>query len=281
MSRIKIVTDSTADLPRALIQRYGITVTPLKVFFNDGIPLKDGVDIKTEEFYSRLVKKGESSRTSQPTPLEFAQLYKKLSADGNSIISIHISSAMSGTCQSAKVAKEMMPGADIEVVDSKVTSMGLGLIVLEAARVASEGRTKNDILKYINKMISTVQVYFIVDTLEYLKRGGRIGKAQAFWGAILSIKPLLYLKDGLVQPLEKVRGRAKAIDKLVHIVGEKTGKQKIKCSLVHGADPTGMEQFTRIIVPRLNCDQPIYSVAGAVIGTHTGPGVLGFTFIPE
>lgn len=281
MNRVKIVTDSTADLPKELILKHNITVTPLKVFFNDGRPLRDGVDIGAEEFYHRLAEKGEMSRTSQPTPAEFARTYKKLSSDGSSIISIHISSAMSGTCQSAGIAKEMTTGADVTVIDSKVTSMGLGLIVLEAARAAGEGKTKGDVLEYINNMINSVQVYFIVDTLEYLKRGGRIGKAQAFWGAILSIKPLLYLRDGLVQPLEKVRGRAKAIDRLAHIVTEKAGKQKIRCSFVHGMDPAGMEQLVQMMAPRLNYDQPILSVAGAVIGTHTGPGVLGLAFIPE
>lgn len=281
MNRVRIVTDSTADLPKELVAKYEITVVPLKVIFNGEEAFRDGVDIETEEFYRRQVERRETSTTSQPTPVEFASVYSKLAAGGNSIISIHISSGMSGTYQSARMSKEMVSGADIEVIDSKVTSMGLGLIVLEAAREAGEGKSKDDILGRVNELISKTEVFFVVDTLEYLLRGGRIGKAQAFLGTILNIKPLLYLKDGLVQPYEKVRGKAKAIERLAQIVEEKVGKQKIKCSLVHGMDPAGMEQLRQKVMSRLNCDEPVVSKLGAVVGTHVGPGVIGIIFISE
>lgn len=281
INRVRIVTDSTADLPKELAAKYEITVVPLKVIFNGEESFKDGVDIETEEFYRRQVERREISTTSQPTPAEFASAYSRLAAGGDSILSIHISSGLSGTYQSARLAEEMVPGADIRVIDSKVTSMGLGLIVLEAARAAAEGKSKEDILEIVNDRISKINVFFIVDTLEYLMRGGRIGKAQAFLGTILNIKPLLYLKDGLVQPYEKVRGKAKAIERLAQIVEEKVGKQKIKCSLVHGMDPAGVEQLRQKITSRLNCDEPVVSKLGAVVGTHVGPGVLGIVFIPE
>lgn len=211
MSKVKIVTDSTADLPKELASKHEIAVVPLKVIFNDEEPLRDGVDIETEQFYRRQVEKKEYSRTSQPAPAEFYKVYSELSAGGGSIISIHLSSTLSGTCQSARTAREMLPEADIDVIDSKSASMGLGLIVLEAARAAGDGKTKKEILGLVNKMISSAQVYFVVDTLEYLARGGRIGKAQALLGTILSIKPLLCLKEGLVEPLEKIRGKSRAI----------------------------------------------------------------------
>lgn len=281
MSVVKIVTDSTADLPKELAVKYGITVVPLKVIFNDDEPLRDGVDIDTEQFYRRQVEKKEYSRTSQPTPAEFSKVYQELSLYDDSIISIHLSSGLSGTCQSAQMAKEMLPGADIEVIDSKMASMGHGLIALEAARAAAEGKSKDEILGIVRHMIAGAMLYFIVDTLEYLARGGRIGKAQALLGNILSIKPVLYLKDGIVHPLEKIRGRAKAIERLSQIIEEKVGKRRVKCSLVHGMDPEGMKQLHQKIVPLLSCDEPVCSTLGAVIGTHTGPGVLGVIVFPE
>ncbi|MCL6634163.1 MAG: DegV family protein [Peptococcaceae bacterium] len=281
MSGIKIVTDSTADLPKRLVAEYGITVVPLKVIFEGDEPLRDGVDIETEQFYHRQIQKKEMSRTSQPTPAEFALAYSELAAGGNSIISIHISAGMSGTYQSAVMAKELLPGADIEVIDSRVVSLALGLLVLEAARAAKEGKSKEEILKDIDRMISEMQVYFVVDTLEYLARGGRIGKAQAFLGTILNVKPILYLKDGLIHPYEKVRGKARAIERLAQIAGEKAGRQKVKCALVHGMDPDGMEQLRLKIANKLNYDSLVTSTLGAVVGTHVGPGVVGFIFIPE
>lgn len=280
MSVVKIVTDSTADLPKELAAKYGITVVPLKVIFNDDEPLRDGVDIDTEQFYRRQVEKKEYSRTSQPAPAEFCKVYEELSLCGDSIISIHLSSSLSGTCQSAQMAKEMLPGADIEVIDSKLASMGHGMIALEAARAAAEGKSKDEILGIVRHMIEGAMLYFIVDTLEYLARGGRIGKAQALLGNILSIKPVLYLKDGIVHPLEKIRGRAKAIERLSQIIEEKVGKRRVKCSLVHGMAPEGMKQLYQKIVPLLNCDEPVCSTLGAVIGTHTGPGVLGVIVFP-
>lgn len=281
MNQVKIVTDSTADLPKDLAAKYGITVVPLKVIFNDDEPLRDGVDINTEQFYRRLVEKKEYSRTSQPAPAEFYKVFKDLTSDGSSVVSLHLSSCLSGTCQSAQMARDMLPGADIEVIDSKLASMGHGMIALEAARAAGEGKSKDEILGIVRHMISGAMLYFIVDTLEYLARGGRIGKAQALLGNILNIKPILYLKDGIVHPLEKIRGRAKAIERLSQIIEEKAGKRRVKCSLVHGLDPEGMKQLYQKIVPLLHCDEPVCSTLGAVIGTHTGPAVLGIIVFPE
>lgn len=281
LNQVKIVTDSTADLPKELAAKYGITIIPLKVIFNDDEPLRDGVDIDTEQFYRRQVERKEYSRTSQPTPAEFCSLYRELSMSCSSIISIHLSSALSGTCQSAMMAKDMLPGLDIEVVDSRMASMGLGLIALEAARAADEDKTKAEIISAVKHMITGAELFFIVDSLDYLARGGRIGKAQAFLGTLLNIKPILFLKDGVVHPLEKARGRTNAIDKLAQIIGEKTGKSRFKCALVHGMDPKGIEQLHQKIMPLLDCDEIVFSTLGAVIGTHTGLGALGIAIIPE
>lgn len=276
MQSVHIVTDSTADLPKNLVRESGITVVPLKVIFGSAEALRDSVDIETAEFYRRQVEKQELSTTSQPTPSEFAEVYKDLSGQGGSIISIHISSGLSGTVQSARIAAGMLPEADIEVVDSRVVSMGLGLIVLEAARAAREGKTKAEIMSIISCMVDQTRVIFAVDTLEYLARGGRIGRAQAFLGTLLNIRPILHLKDGLVHPLEKVRGKSRAIDRIAQIAADSMGGRPVYCSLVHGMDPTGMEQLRQKAVAMLNlASEPVISELGAVVGTHTGPGVLG------
>ncbi|OQA08749.1 MAG: DegV domain-containing protein [Firmicutes bacterium ADurb.Bin373] len=281
MNQVKIVTDSTADLPPDLAAKYNITVVPLMVIFNDNEIFRDGVDIDTGQFYRRQIERKEYSRTSQPAPAEFLSIYKELSSSGSSVISIHLSSALSGACQSARMARDMLPGADIAVIDSKLASMGLGMIALEAARAAGAGKNKDEILRIVRQMISEGMLYFIVDTLEYLARGGRIGKAQALLGNILSIKPILYLKDGVVHPLEKTRGRAKAIDRLAQIVEKKVGQRRVKCALMHGMDPVGMRQLYENIMPLLNCDEPVCSTLGAVIGTHTGMGALGIAIFPD
>ncbi|HOV78696.1 MAG TPA: DegV family protein [Bacillota bacterium] len=281
MSRIRIVTDSTADLPKELVEKNEITVVPLKVTFQGEEAFLDGVNIDSEQFYRLLSEKKEIPVTSQPSPSEFAAVYKKLAQDGYSVISIHISSKMSGTFQSAIMGKKMVPGADIEVIDSKLVSMGLGMVVLEAAIAAKKGKTGREIVQIVNNLIAKSEVFFFVDTLEYLSRGGRIGKAGAFLGTILNIKPLLCIKDGIVYPYEKVRGRTKAIERMIQIVEERFGNRRVKCSLVHGDDPEGLSQLFQKIKTRLNCGEPVVSTAGSVVGTHAGPKVLGIILAHE
>jgi len=188
---------------------------------------------------------------------------------------------MSGTVQSARMGAGMVPEADIEVVDSRMTSMGLGLIALEAARAARAGKTKDEIMSIIRYMVDQTRVIFAVDTLEYLARGGRIGRAQAFLGTLWNIRPILCLKDGLVHPSEKVRGKARAIDRVAQIAAGSMGGRPVYCSLVHGMDPAGMEQLRQKAVAMLNLtSEPVISELGAVVGTHTGPGVLGIICCP-
>lgn len=281
MQSVFLVTDSTADLPKKLVQELEITVVPLKVIFESNEAFLDGVTIETAEFYRRQVEKKEFSSTSQPTPAEFADVYRELSAAGASIISIHLSSNLSGTVQSAHMAAGMLPELDIEVVDSKLASMGFGLVVLEAARAAREGKTKAEIMSHVKFMTEKVQVFFFVGTLEYLVRGGRIGKAQAFLGSLLNIRPILYLKEGIVEPFEKVRGKARAIERLVQVMVEKFGGQAVLCSLVHSIDPEGLEQLRLKVKEKLNlAAEPVVSELGAVIGTHVGPGVIGIICCP-
>jgi len=275
--KVRIVTDSTADLPGDLVKEYGIAVVPLKVRFGDEVFL-DGVDMNSRQFYERLSSGNQFSSTSQPSPAEFAEVYGKFVENGESIISIHISSAMSGTYQSAKLAAATFEEADIKVIDSRYVSTALGLAVLEAARAAREGRSRDEILELIYSILNKIEVYFFVDTLKHLEHGGRIGKATAFLGTVLNIKPVCTIKDGEVYPVEKVRGRKRALERLLQLAEERSAGKKIRCSLVHGNDPDTLEKLKAEAKKRLNIDEMVCSQLGAVVGTHAGPGVLGIIF---
>ena len=213
-TRIKIVTDSTADIPQELLKEYDIAFIPLKVIFGEE-SFRENIDIQPEEFYEKLVTYDGIPHTSQPSPGEFCDLYKELTAEGSAVISIHISSHMSGTIQSARLAASMLENSDITVIDSKLVAYALGCVVVAAAKAAKAGKSKAEILELIQLMIEEVNTYFIVDTLEYLAKNGRIGKATSFLGSMLNIKPVLTIEDGLITPFEKVRSKSKAIDLLI------------------------------------------------------------------
>ncbi len=277
MPKIKIVTDSTADLPTELVKEYGITVVPLEVHFGEEVYL-DGVDMNSSQFFKKLKASDTISSTSQPTPVEFAKVYENIVKNGDNVLSIHISSRMSGTIQSALLAKTMFPNSIIEVVDSRFVSMATGLIVLEAARLVKEGVGLEDILKHIVAVQNTMRVYFYVDTLRYMELGGRIGKATAFLGTLLNIKPLLTIEDGLVGPYEKIRGKNKAIRRVLQIVEEETKGEKVRGAIVHGDNLTEMEYLYGILSEQPSFTSLVKSELGAVVGTHAGPGMVGIIF---
>lgn len=279
MGKLRIITDSTADLPDDIVQRYNINVVPLKVFFGEEVYL-DGVEITSEEFFRRQTR-GEISSTSQPSPAEFVECYTPLVKAGDEIISIHISSLMSGTVQSANLARTMLNYPGLEVVDSGLTSVALGILVLNAARAAEEGKGREEIKGLIGRWISDLKVYFMVDTLEYLQRGGRIGKAQAFLGTLLNVKPLLTIDGGLVSPYEKVRGKSKALARIIAIMGEKYGYgARIQCLVTHGDFPQGAEELKKGLRENFDCTEIIDSRLGTVVGTHTGPSLAGCVCLP-
>lgn len=271
---MKIVSDSTADLPESLIKEYEIEIVPLKVHFVEEVFL-DWVELKPEEFYYKLEKADMLPKTSQPSPADFAEKYKELGED-ETIISIHISSELSGTYQSAIMAKEMLPYMDIHVFDSKLASMAHGMIVIEAAKAVKAGKTKKEVLQLIDNLINRIKIYFIVDTLEYLQKNGRIGRAQAMLGSLLNIKPILTLEDGIVTPKEKARGRTKALDRLIKICKEEYGTERqVKVALVHGNVLDEALKLKEKAEEVFQFDEAIISELGAVIGSHTGPGTVG------
>lgn len=281
VTRVRIVTDSTADLPAEIIEKYGLTVVPLKVMFGQEI-YREGLELNSRQFYEKLRAYPDLPTTSQPSPQEFVEAYRPLTEEGASIISIHISASLSGTLQSARLAKTMLGYEDLEVIDSRLVSLALGLVVLAAAEKAFAGGTKEEVLEAARSVMDHVEAYFLVDTLEYLQRGGRIGKAQAFLGSLLNIKPICTLREGIIYPYEKVRGRAKGIERLAEIAAEKfPSDTPVWCALVHGDDPGGLEELKEKVQRKLNCSRLLTGEIGPVVGTHGGPGLLGVIVSPR
>lgn len=281
MGRIRIVTDSTADLPKETADRLGIIVVPLKVNFGHDV-YRDGADLTPSEFITRLKRETDLPTTSQPSPGEFVAVYEKLIAKGDTVISIHISGKLSGTVQSAKTAKTMTDSRDIYVIDSKTASMGLGLIVLAAAKAAEEGLSLREILSMVNEKIERSFVIFLVQTLEYLEKGGRIGKASTLLGSILKIKPILTIEDGQVIPLEKARGESKAIERISEIIAERTDSSRwYKCAFVYGDNYGGALKLKERLSEVLNSEKPLVTELGPVIMAHVGPELIGIAICPE
>lgn len=278
---VKIVTDSTADLPQVLAEELDIAVVPLKVHFGEEEYL-DWIELDSESFFQKLKNSDTMPRTSQPSPADFEAVYKRVGEYGDSIISLHISAQLSGTYQSATIAKSMLEDMDIEVIDSKVTSMALGLVVVEAARAAKEGKSKEEILALVYNNMSKCRIFFGVDTLEYLQKNGRIGKAAALLGGMLNVKPVLTLENGAIIPKEKVRGKSKLQQVLVDTLAQEAdGEVKGRVVVLHGDALDDALKLKEKIDEKYNFKESLISQIGAVIGTHTGPGVLGVAVIYE
>jgi DegV family protein with EDD domain len=237
MSKVMIVTDSTSNLTPALLDGNPIRVLPLQLIWGHRI-YRDGIDISAKDFYVDLEKATIMPTTSQTTPEEFKQAYAELIEEGYDILSIHISSKLSGTLDSATQAKRAFPEAHIELVDSLSTSMAMGLQVMAAARLAANGGSLQECKALAEKAKDQTGVYFAVNTLEYLKRGGRIGGASAFLGTALGLKPVLELKDGRVEAIERVRTMSKATDRLLDLLEERIGgKRPVRLSTLHADAP--------------------------------------------
>jgi DegV family protein with EDD domain len=281
MSRVHIVTDSTADLPAGLVEAEGLDVTsvPLNVHFGHET-FKDKLDLTNEEFFRRLATSPVLPTTSQPSAGDFEAAYRAVAADGAPICSIHLSARLSGTHQSATMAAGAVAadGATVQVVDSLNASLGLGFLVLAAARLARDGARLADIVEHVERMKPNIHLVFALDTLEYLQRGGRIGRAQALLGSLLSIKPILRLDEGQVVPLRRERTRARAIDALVSIAGDL--ERVTTLGVIHSGAPADAaaltERLATVVRPPIEPGAIVTSEFGPVVGTHTGPAAVGF-----
>src|SRR5579884_740575 len=253
MQPVRIVTDSTCDLPRSICEQLGIVVVPLNVHFGETI-YRDGVDITSDQFFEMLATSPELPKTSQPATALFEETYNRLAAEGSAIVSIHLSAKLSGTFQAASMARDAIRNRClIEVVDSRSASLGLGLIVMAAAEMAQVGASQRDIISYVRRLVPNVHVVCVVETLEYLQRGGRIGRARAFLGTLLNIRPIIKLEDGEVQPVEKVRTRSKAIDWLVEFVELFPNIDRL--ALLHSNTPGDVETLLRRLEPLYPLDR--------------------------
>lgn len=269
---IKVVTDSSADLPAQLAKELGITVVPLYVRFGEEV-LRDRVDISEDEFYQRLLHDPVHPSTIQPTPQDFADVYQKLSKEADGIISIHISSKLSGTCSSALQGKELVKkGCPIEVVDSQMTTMGLGLPAIEAAKMARAGKSLPQVVKEVKQIIPSIHLLGLLDTLKYLALGGRIGKAKALVGSILNLKPVLILRDGEILPAGRVRSRAKGIDRLFDFVKNATDIQDL--AVVYNTTPDEAQMLVERIGSIFAKERIRLARLGPMLGVHCGPGIL-------
>jgi DegV family protein with EDD domain len=269
---VAIVTDSTADLPPALASARGITVVPLTLHL-DGQSLLDGVDITPGEFYRRLPTATTHPTTSQPSPGRFAETYTALLQNHDSILSIHISEKLSGTFDSARQAAAMTDPKRIRVIDSGVASMSLGLITLVASTLSARSADAEAIEAKVLAMKPHLQTYFSVATLEFLRRGGRIGRANALVGSVLQVKPVLCISDGLVTPLERVRTFERALARIIELTRE-LDRGKGVCIIVGHADAEAdAERVARELKPI--ADTLMIQPLGPVVGAHAGPGVVG------
>ncbi|MBA7482642.1 Protein DegV [subsurface metagenome] len=276
---VKIVTDSAADLPDQLVQELGITVVPLYVRFGKEV-YRERVEISEDEFYHRLEHDPIHPVTIQPGPQDFLEVYKELSPDAEGIVSIHISGKLSGTCNSAMLAKEMMEtGCPIEVIDSQSITMGLGFIAIVAATMAKAGENLDKVVEEVKQAIPNIRVLGLLDTLKYLLLGGRIGKAKALLGSILNVKPMLTLKDGEVVPAGQVRTRIKGIQRLFDFVKDASNIQDL--AILHNTTPDEAQTLAEQVAPIFAKERIKFARLGTTLGVHGGPGFLAVALREE
>jgi DegV family protein with EDD domain len=279
MAKIAFVTDSTAYLTPEQIDKYNITVVPLSVIF-DNTAYREGVDLSSEEFYRMLKEAKSLPSTSQPPVGEFAAAFERLLQDHDTVMCLLLSGQLSGTMRSAETAAQMV-GGNIIVVDSKIASYGIAGPLMDGAEVAARGGSPEDVLRVWNNAIANMKSLFVIDTLEYLHKGGRIGGAAAVFGALLQIKPILTVRDGRIELFEKVRTHKRAIERMLAEFHE-TAKQgtPLRVGVVHSrreADALELKEQLVAEYPHIHAE---VSELGPVIGTHTGPGVLALLYYP-
>jgi DegV family protein with EDD domain len=284
MAKVAIVTDSTTNLPEEVTQNLPIFTVPLHVIWGEKSYL-DQVDMSSDEFYARLKSDKVLPTTSQPAPQAFKETYVKLLEEGYDILTITIASKLSGTMDSAIQARAMLPGPRIELVDSQTTSLALGFMVLAAARTAGQGATLQECKKIAEQARGKVGVLFVLRTLEFLARGGRIGGASAFVGTLLNLKPILEIKDGRVEAVERVRTSAKAVDRLLDIFEQRARLDScppLRLAVLHSDTPDEAQQVLDRACQRFGIsevNEAFIGRVGPVIGVHAGPGALGIAYL--
>ncbi len=279
MSKVAVVTDSTAYIPQNFLQEYQITVAPQILIWGEKT-YEDGVDIQPDEFYKRLKTTTIMPSSSQVAIPKFRDIFQTLLDQGKEIIAILISSKLSGTIDSAQQAKEMLPGAPIEIIDSYTTSMAMGLQVLTVARAAQAGESLTECKRLAEEARNHTGVVFAVETLEFLHRGGRIGGASRFLGTALNIKPILEVRGGRVEPVERIRTRKKSLLRVMEIIEQRVqGKSPLRLAALHANAEEDGHFLLDELSKKLKPSESIFSTVSPVIGTHTGPGTVGIAYM--
>ncbi len=279
-SNTAIVVDSTSDMPEVLRTDPNVSMVPLNVHFGDET-YRDWIDLKPREFYARLLTVERLPTTSQPSAGAFLAEYRRLREGFENVYSIHLSGKLSGTVESARLAQSQVDG--VTVVDTEVACLAISLLVQCLLRKLDEGTTDQEFQAFIDRYTQKSGRLFMLDTLEYLQRGGRIGRASSLAGSLLNIKPLLTFSDGVVAPYKKVRGERKAVTAMVEYFLELTRPGvPVRVGLSHAAAPQKMEELEAMIMATdRESDICLRGEVGAVIGTYAGPGAVALFFIEE
>ncbi len=270
---IRVVTDSTSDLPPEVAERWHITVLPCYVVEGD-VTYKDGVDLSHDQFYHLLTSGSSLPTTAQPSAADFQQVYEELLDQGHQIISIHVSGKLSGTLNSAEQAKaSLAEAAPIEIIDSQLASIPLGLAVVAAAEQAEQADSYQQVAWKVRQDLPLTHCFFLLDTLEYLQKGGRIGRAQAFLGSMLSVKPILKLQEGEAHPVERPRTWDRGVRRMLELVRELAPVRQL--AVIHSTDPGRAADLREQLSDLLPADQVINARFGPTLGTYLGPNALG------
>lgn len=280
---IRIVTDTDANLPQSVVDEYNITLVPIQIIFGNEV-LRERVDISDAESYRRMSAAKELPKTSQPPIGAFKEAYEDILAGepGAQILSIHISSKLSGTLSSARQAADLLPGADISLFDTFSASLGQGLMVVRAAQMARQGADVAAILATLEAMRERMEVYFVLNTLDYLAKGGRIGKASHLVGQLLDIKPILVLEDGEIDAHSRHRTWRRAVDALCDLVMASTdGAESIHLGVIHAVSEQAAQTLADRLADTLSPDTLILGEVGPGLGVHTGPGALGLCWVAD
>jgi DegV family protein with EDD domain len=278
MSKVAFVIDSSTYLPADLAGDFPISVTPLMLIWS-GEELRDGVDIEPREFYQRLSVAKEMPSTSQPSPAVVKEHYDRWLAEGYEVLSVFISSKFSGTVASGEQALASLPDKPIKLVDSLTASMGVGWAVLAAARAAAKGADLAECKATVERTLEHTGIVLMVDTLEFLHRGGRIGGAKRFLGSLLNLKPILEVLDGAFEGIEQVRTRKKAMDRLVELTIQRIGgREPVRLAVVHANVPDTAQDMLARLKAEIKPIETTISPVSPAVGVHLGPGALGIVF---
>ncbi len=281
MGKVAIVTDSTVNIPVQYIEEYHITVTPQILIWGDQT-YQDGVDIQPAEFYTRLQSSDAMPSSSQVSPETMKSAISNLHTQGYDVLVVAISSRLSGTMNSVTQAIQALPDVNIAVVDSQAASLSLGFQVLQAARAAQNGASLKECKAVAERARLNTNIYFVVDTLEFLHRGGRIGGASRFLGTALNLKPILTLHEGVVQPIAKVRTKKKALEKLLDIVEEQLKHSRLnRIGVLHANGAEEGQEFLNECINRFHPSESILTEITPVLGAHTGPGTIGLAYLRD